>query len=160
MPHSPFPGLNPEQLQAVESTEGFFRVIAGAGSGKTRALTARYAHLTENLGISTSRILCLTFTNKSAKEMRKRINKLTGGNAGYVCTFHGFAVQFLREDCNAVQYPKDFIILDEEDMRGIISKCFEKFHMFSSWYAPAKPLFLSIVNLPSINLFFLFAGCL
>jgi DNA helicase-2/ATP-dependent DNA helicase PcrA len=124
-----FPGLNPEQKQAVESTEGFFRVIAGAGSGKTRALTARYAYLTESLGVSTSRILCLTFTNKSAKEMKKRITKITGGNAGYVCTFHGFAVQFLREDCNAVQYPKDFVILDEEDMRGIISKCFEKFRI-------------------------------
>jgi DNA helicase-2/ATP-dependent DNA helicase PcrA len=124
-----FSGLNAEQAQAVTSTEGFYRIIAGAGSGKTRALTSRYVHLTQNLGVSTSRILCLTFTNKSAKEMKKRITKMTGGNAGYVCTFHGFAVQFLREDCNAVQYPKDFIILDEEDMRGIISKCFEKFRI-------------------------------
>jgi DNA helicase-2/ATP-dependent DNA helicase PcrA len=127
MPHDIFSGLNTEQKQAVESTEGFYRVIAGAGSGKTRALASRYAYLTENLGVSTSGILCLTFTNKSAKEMKKRIYKMTNGNAGYVCTFHGFAVQFLREDCNAVQYPKDFIILDEEDMRRIIAACFEKF---------------------------------
>lgn len=129
---SPSGSLNEEQRQAVEGTEGFFRVIAGAGSGKTHALTHRYVHLVENLGVATNHILCATFTNKSAKEMKKRIRKIIGDkDTGYICTFHGFAVQFLREDCNAVQYPKDFIILDEEDMRGIVSRCFEKFKITS-----------------------------
>ena len=85
--------LNKEQLEAVTATEGFVRVIAGAGSGKTRALTHRFAWLVNELGILPGNILCVTFTNKAANEMRQRIHILTGDNdTGYINTFHGFCV--------------------------------------------------------------------
>ena len=97
-------GLNDAQRQAVTTTEGCVRVIAGAGSGKTRALSHRFAFLVNELGILPGHILCVTFTNKSAAEMRRRIHNLTGDNdTGYVNTFHGFCVSVLQEDSHAVQ---------------------------------------------------------
>ena len=84
-------GLNRAQHEAVTATEGYVRVIAGAGSGKTRALSHRFAYLVNELGILPGNILCVTFTNKSANEMRQRIHALTGDNdTGYINTFHGF----------------------------------------------------------------------
>lgn len=119
-------GLNEEQLDAVTSTEGYVRVIAGAGSGKTKALTHRYAYLVNELGISTSNILCVTFTNKAANEMKKRIRSMIGDNdTGYVCTFHGFCVQVLREDIHVINYPENFIILDTEDTEAILKTVYE-----------------------------------
>ena len=98
-------GLNPAQREAVLTTEGYVRVIAGAGSGKTRALAHRFAYLVNELGILPGNILCVTFTNKSAAEMRQRIHALTGDNdTGYINTFHGFCVSVLQEDSHAVQY--------------------------------------------------------
>ncbi|MBO7688012.1 MAG: UvrD-helicase domain-containing protein, partial [Kiritimatiellae bacterium] len=80
--------LDPEQLAAVTATEGFVRVVAGAGSGKTRALSRRFAWLVNDLGILPGNILCVTFTNKSAVEMRERIHRLDGdSDTGYVNTF-------------------------------------------------------------------------
>ena len=99
-------GLNEAQTDAVTSTEGFVPVIAGAGTGKTRALSHRFAYLVNELGIMPGNILCVTFTNKSANEMRQRIHALTGDNdTGYINTFHGFCVSVLQEDSHAVQYP-------------------------------------------------------
>lgn len=114
-------GLNDAQREAVVSTEGYVRVIAGAGSGKTRALSHRFAYLVNEVGIMPSNILCVTFTNKSAAEMRRRINRLTGDNdAGYICTFHSFCVSVLQEDSYAVQYPKSFLVLDNSDINSML----------------------------------------
>ena len=119
--------LNPEQLEAVTSTEGYIRVIAGAGSGKTRALTYRFAYLVNEIGIMPSHILCVTFTNKAAAEMRNRIRKLTGDNdTGYISTFHGFCVSVLQEDSNAVSYPKSFLVLDNSDIDAMLQIIYEE----------------------------------
>ena len=118
--------LNPEQMEAATTTEGFVRVVAGAGSGKTRTLTARYLYLVEMLGISTANILCVTFTNKAAAEMKKRIRRsLPDQDLGRITTFHGFCVGLLKEDCHAVQYPKTFLVLDEEDKEAMLKSVFE-----------------------------------
>ena len=118
--------LNNEQRQAVTATEGYIRVIAGAGSGKTKTLTSRYLYLVEELGISTANILCVTFTNKAALEMKKRIRRqLPDGDLGMITTFHGFCVRLLKEDCHVVQYPSTFIVLDEEDKASILRNVFE-----------------------------------
>lgn len=110
-------GLNDAQREAVTSTEGYIRVIAGAGSGKTRALARRFAYLVQELGILPDNILCVTFTNKSANEMRQRIHNLTGDqDTGYINTFHGFCVSVLQEDIYALQYPKSFLVLDNADI--------------------------------------------
>ena len=119
--------LNPAQRQAVTETEGFVRVIAGAGSGKTRALSHRFAYLVEELGILPGNILCVTFTNKSANEMRQRIHQLTGDNdTGYINTFHGFCVSILQEDSHAVQYPKSFLVLDNSDIDAMLQIIYEE----------------------------------
>lgn len=120
-------GLNSAQREAVTSTEGYVRVIAGAGSGKTRALAHRFAFLVNELGILPGNILCVTFTNKSANEMRQRIHNLTGDNdTGYINTFHGFCVSILQEDSHAVQYPKRFLVLDNSDIDAMLQIIYEE----------------------------------
>ena len=120
-------GLNSAQREAVTTTEGFVRVIAGAGSGKTRALSHRFAFLVNELGILPGNILCVTFTNKSANEMRQRIHQLTGDNdTGYINTFHGFCVSILQEDSYAVQYPKSFLVLDNGDIDAMLQIIYEE----------------------------------
>ena len=127
-----FKGLNPRQREAVEATEGYIRVVAGAGSGKTRTLTQRYLYLVEALGISTASILCVTFTNKAAAEMKKRIRRtLPDRDLGRITTFHGFCVQLLKEDCHVAQYPSTFIVLDEEDKAAILKTVFEDLNITS-----------------------------
>lgn len=121
-------GLNDKQLEAVKATEGKVRIIAGAGSGKTRVLAYRYAFLIDVLGIDPGNILCLTFTNKAAQEMRNRINSLIGGDhaSDFICTIHSFCVKFLREEIFRLGYPKTFQILDEEDMKAIAKEAHEE----------------------------------
>lgn len=119
--------LNESQLEAVTSTEGFIRVIAGAGSGKTRALARRFAYLVNEVGILPGNILCVTFTNKSANEMRQRIHNLTGDNdTGYISTFHSFCVSVLQEDSHALQYPKSFLVLDNADIDSMLKFIYEE----------------------------------
>ena len=101
--------LNEAQRKAVSTTEGYVRLIAGAGSGKTKALSYRFVYLVNELGILLSNILCVSFTNKAAQEMRKRIHDLIGdSDTGYINTFHGFCVSVLDEESYTVQYPKSF----------------------------------------------------
>ena len=120
-------GLNDEQRDAVTSTEGFVRVMAGAGSGKTRALAHRFAYLVNEVGILPANILCVTFTNKAANEMRRRIRSLTGDNdTGFISTFHGFCVAVLQEDGYFVQYPKSFLVLDNSDIDSMLKIIYEE----------------------------------
>lgn len=120
-------GLNQEQQESVFNTEGAIRVIAGAGTGKTRALAYRFAYLVNDLGILPSNILCVTFTNKSANEMRQRIHQLTGDNdTGLISTFHGFCNTVLLEESNAIAYPKNFIVLDNSDIDEMLKIIYEE----------------------------------
>ena len=119
--------LNDEQRRAATATEGCFRVIAGAGSGKTRALAHRFAYLAGEIGVLPGAILCATFTNKAAAEMRKRIRRLTGdSDTGYISTFHSFCVSVLQEDVNAVGYPKSFMVLDNADIDQMLKIIYEE----------------------------------
>lgn len=120
-------GLNAAQYEAVTTTEGMVRVIAGAGSGKTRALSRRFAYLVNEIGILPGNILCVTFTNKSANEMRQRIHNLTGDNdTGNISTFHSFCVSVLQEDSHALQYPKSFLVLDNSDIDSMLKIIYEE----------------------------------
>ena len=123
-----FNSLNNRQREAVEATEGRIRVVAGAGSGKTKALTCRYSYLVNVLGIDPANILCLTFTNKAAQEMRQRISKLvaSGDYNDFVCTIHGFCVKLLRQEIHRLGYPKSFTILDEEDQKQLAKQVMEE----------------------------------
>ena len=119
--------LNEAQREAVTHTEGTIRVIAGAGSGKTRALTRRYAYLVNDMGILPGNILCVTFTNKAANEMRQRVHRLTGDlDTAYINTFHGFCVSVLSEESFAVQYPKSFLVLDNSDIDDMLQIVYEE----------------------------------
>ncbi len=121
------PVLNEKQLEAVEQSEGYVRVVAGAGSGKTRTLAYRFAYLVNELGILPSSILCVTFTNKSANEMRNRIHRLIGdADTGYISTFHGFCNTVLKEEANAIHFPKSFMVLDNADIDSMLKIVYEQ----------------------------------
>ena len=125
--------LNEPQLKAVTETEGYIRVIAGAGSGKTRALASRFAYIVNELGINAGNILCVTFTNKAALEMRNRVKKMIGNDydLSYITTYHGFCVRVLREDIHKLRFPRNFIILDNEDQKELLRDIFEELKLDS-----------------------------
>ena len=116
--------LNPEQFKAVTTTDGAILIIAGAGSGKTRVITFRIAHMLEK-GIPQSQILALTFTNKAAKEMSDRIKDLTEKKLKNltVSTFHAFGVKVLRADIDKLGWRENFSIYDETDRVALIKEC-------------------------------------
>src|SRR5437763_1727516 len=126
--------LNPQQREAVETTDGPVLILAGAGSGKTRVITYRIAHLIENIGAMPESILAMTFTNKAAAEMAERVEKLAGGSSiakPVISTFHSFCVRLLRRDIEAPRIPssvpgkppighsKSFVIYDEADQQQV-----------------------------------------
>lgn len=120
--------LNSEQQSAVMATEGYVRVIAGAGTGKTRTLAHRYAFLVNELGISPSNILCVTFTNKAATEMRNRVRRMVDmGNVNdLICTYHSFCIKVLRRDIVRLGYPESFVVMDESDAHHLLKECYEQ----------------------------------
>ena len=105
-----------------ETTEGPLLVLAGAGSGKTRVLTTRIAYLIAEKGVAPWHILALTFTNKAAKEMKERVQKLTGDEAGvWLFTFHGFCARLLSMEIDALGYDRRFTIYDEDDRKKLVA---------------------------------------
>jgi DNA helicase-2/ATP-dependent DNA helicase PcrA len=133
--------LNPQQREAVEATSGPVLILAGAGSGKTRVITYRIAHLIENLGAMPESILAMTFTNKAASEMVERVDKLVGGLSiakPTISTFHSFCVRLLRRDIEALRIPstvpgqppigltKSFVIYDESDQQQLVKSAMRR----------------------------------
>ena len=110
--------LNESQHKAVETTEGYIRLTAGAGSGKTRALVSRYLYLTDIDGISPDNILCITFTRKAADEMKKRIRDISSTNleGALISTYHGFCYKVIREDAHRLHLKKEFEIIDDNKL--------------------------------------------
>lgn len=115
-------GLNREQQQAVKKTDGPLLIMAGAGSGKTRVLTHRIAYLLGEKGVAPWNVLAITFTNKAAREMRDRIDKLVGPEASdiWISTFHSMCVRILRRDIDRIGISRNFTILDDGDQLTVI----------------------------------------
>ena len=129
--------LNDRQAQAARTCEGAVLVLAGAGSGKTRMLTARIAHLIEEEGVHPWNILAVTFTNKAAREMRERLEGMThGGQYVWCSTFHSLCVRILRREAEHIGYSKNFTIYDEEDSGRILKDCLAKAQLSEDSFAP------------------------
>jgi DNA helicase-2/ATP-dependent DNA helicase PcrA len=106
-------------------TEGAVRVTAGPGTGKTRALTARFCHLVANIGVNPMNILCATFTNRAAAEMKSRIRAALGDmDLGYISTVHSFCLKLLKEDIHRLGFPKNFTVLDTSDQKTLLNKIY------------------------------------
>jgi DNA helicase II / ATP-dependent DNA helicase PcrA len=133
--------LNDSQRQAVEQTEGPVMIIAGAGSGKTRVLTYRIAHLIKK-GVDPFNILSLTFTNKAAKEMRQRIEKVAGGEAKniWMGTFHSVFARILRAEAGKIGYPSSFTIYDTDDSKTLIRNIVKEMDLDDKLYKPGVVL--------------------
>ena len=121
--------LNPAQRQAVTSSSQHIRVIAGAGTGKTRVLTMRLAFLVEECGVDPARICTITYTNKATNEMRQRIGRLLGPDAAgrpHISTIHSFCVTVLRQDIRYLGWPTNFTVMDQDDMRTLVRQAYKQ----------------------------------
>ena len=120
--------LNSRQREAASCTDSHVRIIAGAGSGKTRVVTVRIAYLIDECHVYPNRILAITFTNKAAREMRERVESMLGPLAASVriSTIHSFCVRLLREDIQSIGYPRNFTILDSEDQKSILKDIYKE----------------------------------
>ncbi|MDQ0414964.1 DNA helicase PcrA [Mesobacillus stamsii] len=131
-------GLNPEQQKAVKKVDGPLLLMAGAGSGKTRVLTHRIAYLMVEKGVNPYNILAITFTNKAAREMRDRIQKMMGGAADqiWISTFHSMCVRILRRDIDRLGYNRNFTILDSTDQQSVIKSILKDKNMDPKKFDP------------------------
>ena len=125
--------LNKNQKAAATYLDSHLRIIAGAGSGKTRVITYRIAYLIQDVGIDPRSILAITFTNKAANEMKERVNDIVGimGSSTLICTIHSFCVRLLRQHINVLNYPSNFTIMDEEDQKSLIKKLYTQMEIDS-----------------------------
>ena len=131
--------LNPQQREAVMHVDGPLMIIAGAGSGKTKVLTTRIAHLMAN-GVDAFRILALTFTNKAAKEMKERVGKILGTNEVgnlYIGTFHSVFARILRSEATRIGYPSSFTIYDTDDAKSVLKTVINELHLDDKIYKPS-----------------------
>src|SRR6266705_5362949 len=130
--------LNPAQREAVLATEGPLLVIAGAGSGKTRVLTYRVAHLINAVGAKPSEILAITFTNKAAGEMKERLQRLLGraGQGLWVLTFHAACGRILRREAQRLGYRSNFTIYDQADQVRLVKQCLEELERDPKRFVP------------------------
>ena len=132
-------GLNPQQREAVLYRDGPLMIIAGAGSGKTKVLTTRIAHLMAN-GVDPFRILALTFTNKAAREMKERIERMLGNresNNLYIGTFHSVFARILRAEATRIGYPSSFTIYDTDDAKSVLKTVINELNLDDKMYKPA-----------------------
>src|ERR671912_220531 len=130
--------LNERQKEAVLHRDGPIMIIAGAGSGKTKVLTTRIAHLMAN-GVDAFNILALTFTNKAAKEMKERIEKTLGNNDArnlYIGTFHSVFARILRSEAHRLGYPNSFTIYDTDDAKSVVKAVTGELNLDVQHYKP------------------------
>lgn len=130
-------GLNPQQTQAVTASPGPTLILAGPGSGKTRVLTQRIAYLVQQ-GTPPFRIMAVTFTNKAAREMRERVEKLLGGGLGglTIGTFHSICARFLRREADHVGVTRDFVIFDDSDQLAVVKQAMDRLKLDEKQYRP------------------------
>ena len=134
--------LNAQQKEAVLHVDGPLLVLAGAGSGKTRVLTHRIAYLINHVGVYPSNILAITFTNKAAREMKERIQKLIGnlGDNIWVSTFHSACVRILRRDIDKLGFDKSFVIYDYSDQQTVVKSCLKELNLNDKNFPPKSVL--------------------
>src|SRR3990167_8804652 len=133
-----FASLNPAKLKDVSHGEGPLLILAGAGSGKTRVLTHRIAYLIQQYKVSPHEILAMTFTNKAAREMRSRVERLLGipGHILWVSTFHSTCVRILRREIERFGYRSDFVIYDESDQQTLVRQCIKQLNIDEKIFGP------------------------
>ncbi len=134
--------LNPQQRAAVEAIEGPVLILAGAGSGKTRVITYRIAHLVLELGVESESILAVTFTNKAAEEMRSRVERLLAGRPmrAWISTFHSLCVRLLRREAAAAGLPRGFVIYDEDDQLAAVRQAMRALDVSEKLHPPRRLL--------------------
>src|SRR5216117_1178889 len=134
--------LNPEQREAVLHTAGPLLILAGAGSGKTRVITSRIAYLVGDRQARPEEVLAVTFTNKAAEEMRRRVETLLGSDCSrmWVSTFHSLCARLLRREAPAIGLSRDFVIYDSSDQLAVIKQALKSLHIDDSFIQPRLAL--------------------
>jgi DNA helicase-2/ATP-dependent DNA helicase PcrA len=135
--------LNENQLKAVSTSIGSTLVIAGAGTGKTRVLTMRFAYLVNTLEFDPKHILAITFTNRAANEMRERVSKILGAlSTPWIGTYHATCLRILRADINNLGRDKNFSVIDDEDQNLLIKNIYRQFDILQKTIQPNKILWI------------------